>query len=100
MSTLLKKWFKSPYPACNVQRHQEHIATDTVFSDTPAIDDGSRVAQIFVGTESLVTDVYGMKTKKQFVNALQDVIRPRGAPTKLISDQAQVEISNKVHDIL
>ena len=41
-----------------------------------------------------------MKTEKQFVNTLQDVIRTRGAPTKLISDSAQVEISNKVKDIL
>ena len=41
-----------------------------------------------------------MKTPKQFVNTLQDVIRTRGPPTKLISDSAQVEVSNKVHDIL
>ena len=57
-------------------------------------------AQVFVGTKSLVTDVYGMKTEKQFVNTLQDIIRTCGAPTKLISDNAQVEISNKVKDIL
>ena len=83
-----------------MHHRQEPIATDTVYSDTPAIDDGSKVAQIFVGTTSLVTDVYGMKTPKQFVNTLQDVIRTRGVPTKLISDSAQVEISNKVQDIL
>jgi Reverse transcriptase (RNA-dependent DNA polymerase) len=41
-----------------------------------------------------------MKTDKQFVNTLEDIIRRRGAPTKLVSDSAQVEISNKVHDIL
>ena len=99
-SNQLKKHFKSPYPACNVQRRQEPLATDTVYSDTPAIDNGCKVAQIFVGTESLVTDVFGMKTEKQFVNTLQDIIRQRGAPTKLISDSAQVEISNKVHNIL
>ena len=73
-SAQLKKHFRSPYPACNIHRHQEPIAADTVYSDTPAIDDGSKVAQIFVGTTSLVTDVYGMKTAKQFVNTLQDVI--------------------------
>ena len=100
MSTVLKKHFKSPYPACNVQRRQEAIATDTVYLDTPAIDDGSKVAQIFVGTESLVMDVFGIKTEKQFINTLQDVRRTRGAPTKLISDHAQIEISNEVHDIL
>ena len=41
-----------------------------------------------------------MKTDKQFVNTLEDIIRRRGAPTKLVSDSAQVEISKKVHDIL
>ena len=41
-----------------------------------------------------------MKTDKQFVNTLEDNIRRRGAPTKLISDSARVEISTKVKDIL
>lgn len=41
-----------------------------------------------------------MKTDKQFVNVLLDNIRRQGAMTKLISDRAQVEISNKVQDIL
>ena len=100
MSTVLKKHYRSPFPALNVHRRNEPVATDTVYSDTPAVDDGSTSAQIFVGTESLLTDVYGMKSDKQFVNTLEDNIRDRGAPTKLISDRAQVEISNKVQDIL
>ena len=48
----------------------------------------------------MVCDVFPMKTDKQFVNTLEDIIRRRGAPTKLVSDSAQVEISKKVHDIL
>ena len=70
------------------------------YSDTPAIDNGATSAQIFVGTLSLVTDVYGMKSDKEFVYTLQDNIRKRGAMEKLISDRAQTEISNKVLDIL
>ena len=58
------------------------------------------MAQLFVGTKSLVSDVYGMRFKSQFVNSLQDVIRERGAPTKLISDSAKEETSNKVKEIL
>ena len=58
------------------------------------------MAQLFVATSSLVSDIYGIKTESQFVQTLQDVIRDRGAPTKLISDCAQVEISNKAKDIL
>jgi hypothetical protein len=38
---------------------------DTVFSDTPAVDCGVTAAQIFVGRESLVADVYGLKTDKE-----------------------------------
>ena len=37
---------------------------------------------------------------KQFVTTLEDVIPQFGAPTKLISDREQVEISNKVLAIL
>ena len=100
MSTLLKKQFKSPYSACNVHRRNEPIATDTVFSSTPAIDGGTHMAQLFVGTSSLVSDICGIKTERQSVQTLQDVIRDHGAPTKLISDRAQVEVSNKAKDIL
>ena len=99
-STTLKKHYKSPFPAFNVHRRDEPVATDTVYSDTPAVDSGATSAQLFVGTETLLTDVYGMKTDKQFVNTLEDNIRERGAMSKLISDRAQVEISNKVMDIV
>jgi hypothetical protein len=100
MITVLKKQYKSPNPAFNIHCQNEPVATDTVFSDMPAIDGGETMAQIFVGTKTLVTDVEGMKAEKQFINALEDNIQRRGAPTKLISDRAQVEISNKVEDIL
>jgi hypothetical protein len=100
MSTYLKCQFKSPYPTLNVHHHNEPIAMDTVYSDTLAIDSGDMYAQLFIGTESLVTDVEGMKTDKQFVNTLEDNIRCHRAPTKLISDSAKVEISNKVKDTL
>ena len=58
------------------------------------------MAQSFAGKDSLVSDVYPMQSTKQFVNTLEDNIRLRGAISKLISDYAQVEISNKVKDIL
>ena len=95
-----RKHFKSRFPALNVHRRSEAVATDTVYSDTPAVDNGATSAQIFVGTKSLVTDVYGMKSDKEFVNTLQDNIRKRGAMDKRISDRAQVEIGKKVLDIL
>jgi hypothetical protein len=36
--TILKKYYKSPFAALNVQRRDEPVATDTVYLDTPAID--------------------------------------------------------------
>ena len=50
------------------------FATDTIFSDTPAVDSGVTMAQIFVGKDSLVSDVYPMQSSKQFVNTLEDNI--------------------------
>jgi hypothetical protein len=96
----MRKHFKSRFPAFNVTRRSEPVATDTIFSDVPAIDNGSTCAQLFVGRHSLVTDIYGMKSDKEFINSLEDNIRKRGAMDKLISDRAMAEIGNKIKDIL
>jgi hypothetical protein len=58
------------------------------------------IAQLFVGLTSTVCDVYPLKTEKAFVNTLQDVIQRHGAPSKLVSNCTQVEISGRVKDIL
>ena len=58
------------------------------------------MAQRFVRKDTLVSDVYPMQFSKQFVYTLEDNIQFRGAMSKLISDYAQVEISNKVKDII
>ena len=100
MSTVLKKCYKAANPALNVLRRDEPVATDTVYADTPAIDSGATSAQLFVGTQTLVLDVYGMKSDKEFINTLEDNVCERGAMSKLVSDRAQVEISNKVVDFL
>ena len=96
----LKKQYRSPNPALNVHRRREPVATDYVYADVPAIDNGSMGAQIFVGTESEVCDVQGLKSPSQFVNSLEDNIRKRGAMDKLISDRAQTEIGKCALDIL
>ena len=83
-----------------MHRRNEPVPTDTVYADTPAIDDGSTCAQLFFGTKTYVTEVYGMKTDRQFINTLEDTIRSYGAMDKLVSNRAQVEISNRVQDIL
>ena len=80
MSDVLKKWYKSLNPALNVHQWDEDVATDMVYSDTMAVDGRETSAQFFVGTKSLLCDVYGMKSDKQFVNMLEDHIHKWGAP--------------------
>ena len=52
----LKKHFKARNPILNIPRSNEDAAVDTIMSDTPAVDDGSTMAQIFVGRDTLVCD--------------------------------------------
>ena len=84
----------------NVYCCDEPVSTDTIQSYTPSIDDGYTFSQLFVGTKSLVSDVYGMKKDKQFVNTLEDNIHVRGEMSKFISDWAQSEVINHSQSIL
>ena len=74
----IKRHLKSRNPALKVPRRHEPVATDTVFSDTPAVVSGVKQVQVFVGRDTLVADAYPMKSGKQFVNTLEDNIRRRG----------------------
>ena len=82
----MKKHLKSRNPALNVPRRHEAVAKETVYCDTPAIDSGVKMAQLFVGKESLVSDIYPMRSGKQFANTLEDNICRHGAMDKLIRD--------------
>ena len=64
----MRKHFKSRFLAFNIPRRNEAVATDTIFSDTPAVDCCVTMAQVFVGKGSLVSDVYPMQSSTQFVN--------------------------------
>ena len=63
----MKRHLKNRNPALNVPRRHEAVATDTFFSDAPAVGSGVKQAQVLVGRGSLVADVYPMKSGKQFV---------------------------------
>jgi transposase InsO family protein len=97
---VMRRFYRSPYPALNVARRNKDLLTNVVYSDTPAIDDGSTSASVYSGRRSHVLDVFGMKTDKQFVTTLEDVIRERGAPSRLLSDHALTIRSQRVVDIL
>ena len=45
----MKRHLKTRNPALNVPRRHESVATGTIFSDTPAVDSGVKIAQVFVG---------------------------------------------------
>ena len=76
------------------------MARDTVFSDTPAIHDGSTMAQFFVGKDTLICDAYGIKSQTQFNNTLYHNIKTRGAMDTIITDGGKFEISKKVAGVL
>jgi hypothetical protein len=98
---MMHKCFRSPFPACNVKHRNEAVATDMIYYDVPALGtNGITNAQVFVGHDSRIIDVYGVKFSAQFVNTLLDVIRRRGAMDKLISDNAASEASKRVLDVL
>ena len=73
--SLMNKKHHYPFPVLNVKCISEPAATDAVYGDTPVIDDGSKCAQVFVYTKTLLTDVCLMKSDKQFANILEDNIR-------------------------
>ena len=76
------------------------MATDTAFSDTPAIHDGSTMAQFFVGKATLGCDANMIKSQKQLIYTLYDNIKTRGAMDTIITDGGKNEISKKVSDLL
>ena len=102
----LRKHFKTRFPAANVSRLNEIVATDTFFSDVPAIDDGimghggSTMLQLYCGCTSHFTAVYPMKTDHEMAHTLEDFIRSHGAPNALFSDNARAQIGKTVREIL
>jgi hypothetical protein len=99
-NSMLKQRFKSPFPALNIPRRSEDVAMDTIFSDTPAIGSGVKMAQFFCGRDTLLCDVYGMHSEKELPNTVEDNIRERGAPDRLLSDMAKSEMSTRILDLL
>jgi hypothetical protein len=102
----LRKHFKSRFPAANVSRLNEVVATDTFFSDVPAHDDGilghggTTEVQIYCGTTSLITSAHPMKSESDMPGTLLDFIRKIGAPNALFSDNAKAQTSKIVQKIL
>ena len=72
-----------------MKRISEPVSTDTIYCDTLAVDNGSKCAQVFVGTKNMLSDVHDTISDKIFINSLEDNIRQRGDIDKLVSDNAK-----------
>ena len=102
----LRKHFKTRFPAANISRLNEVVATDTFFFDIPALDDGimghggTTMLQLYCGCDSQLTAVYPMKTETDMSGTLEDFIRQHGAPNGLFSDNAKAQIGRAVQEIL
>ena len=57
----MKRHLQSRNPVLNIHRIHEPVATDSIVSDTPAVDSGAKQAQVLVGRDTLVADAYPMK---------------------------------------
>ena len=98
---VLRNRIKSPNPVLGIPRRHEPVATDTLYSSTPAVFDGSTACQFFIGRKSVYRTVYPLGTSdKQFPRTLMDEIRRYGCMDVLVSDNAKAEIGNKVKEIL
>ena len=77
----MRKHFKSTFPAANINQLHDKVATNTLFSDTPAHDDGvaghggATMVQVFVGIETRLTEAYPMTSESQMSQILQNIIR-------------------------
>ena len=89
----LRKHFKTRVPGANVGRCNEAVAMDTYFSDTPVIGTTVKMAQIYVGRKTLVTDVYPMTNETQIPSTFEHNIKDRGAMITIISDGAKAATS-------
>jgi hypothetical protein len=95
----LRKQFKSCLPAANVNRLNEVVATDTYFSDTPALDNGiighggTKMVQLSCGSFAAI---YPMLRENNIAGTLEDFICFYGTPTVLFSDNDKSQIGGAV----
>jgi hypothetical protein len=91
----LRKQFKSRFPAANISRLNDTVATDTFFSEIAAHDDGimghgdTTMLQLYCGCKSLLTSGYAMTTGDDIASTFENFIGHHGDPNVLFSDNAK-----------
>ncbi len=71
-----------------MHRRNKPVATDTIYCNVPAIDDGSMCAQFYVDLHTKYCNAFGVKTDGDFSKTLMDVIQKHGAMDQLISERS------------
>ena len=70
--------YRSPNPGANVFHIYDDFLTDSICTDTPAIDGGETLSQCFFGRKSKSNHGRKIKTTKYYLKALQDCVRKWG----------------------
>ena len=100
-----RKHFKPHFPAANVNRIPEWFATDTIFSDVPAHDDGipghggCTMLQLYGGADTHFLAGYPLSSEASMPETLEVFIHDHGAMKGLMSDNAKSEVSCVVKNI-
>ena len=99
----MRRHFKSHFPAANVSRLNETVATDTFFSEVESLDDGipghggCTMVQLYAGVTSHLLAAYPMSHESKMPQSLMDFIKEHGL---LFRDNAKVIFSQLTKDIL
>ena len=89
-----------------VPHWNEDVATDTLFSDILAYDDGipgyggCTMAQIHTKITSHFTKVYPVSSESQITDTICDLLHDQGAPNNIMSDCAKALQTNAFKEIL
>ena len=71
----LLKRYKSPNPGANIPCLYDDLLTNSIYSNTPAINGGETVGQCFFGRRSKFNNGEKAKTAKSYLRALQACIQ-------------------------
>ena len=101
----MRRHIKSRFPAANINHLPDTVSYDTLFSDTPAMDDGipghggCTMMQIFYAKPSQLVYRVPLTAKRNVPDAVKDFICKFGAPTAFLSDSATKNKSGDIEDI-
>ena len=96
---LFKRW-KSPNPAMNIFRFRDILLTDTIYSNTKAIQGGHKRAQVFIGSKTHWAHIVALAVGTTFLSTLQNVLQKVGAPDGIAGDATRFHVSLKLLDFL